>query len=268
MVKRLGILAVTTALAMMAVWPGTATAATILGSTGTPANCNENYAYTSATVSAQPDFIADAPGVITSWSTRADADAGQTMKLIVLRPEPPPDLSTYAKVAESGVRPLPSPGALNVITGVRVPIKAGEYVGAFVPDGQPGDLGSCLTYTAAALDTYDHFGPGDPPLDPTGVMVGQYTRQEVFTRLNLSAAVEPDADGDGFGDETQDLCPADAGAQGVCPLPPTPPAALPPTPPAAVPAATGQRAAALKRCKKRKGKARKKCKKKAKQLPD
>ena len=64
--KRLGLLAVTAALAVMAARPGTAPAATILGSVGTPANCLENYATTSATVSAQPDFIADAPGVITS----------------------------------------------------------------------------------------------------------------------------------------------------------------------------------------------------------
>ena len=77
------------------------------------------------------------------------------MKLIVLWPDPE-GLSTYAKVAQSEVRPLLSPGALNVITGVRVPIKAGELIGAFVPDGQPGDLGSCLTYTGQSLD---HFVP-------------------------------------------------------------------------------------------------------------
>ncbi len=29
--------------------------------------------------------------------------------------------------------------------------------------------------------------------------------------------VEPDADRDGFGDETQDACPSSASAQGACP---------------------------------------------------
>jgi hypothetical protein len=41
----------------------------------------------------------------------------------------------------------------------------------------------------------------------------------------VQATVEPDADHDGFGDETQDQCPTDASTQGPCPTsaPPTPP---------------------------------------------
>jgi hypothetical protein len=35
----------------------------------------------------------------------------------------------------------------------------------------------------------------------------------------VNADVEPDADGDGFGDETQDGCPTDASIQGACPSP-------------------------------------------------
>ena len=34
---------------------------------------------------------------------------------------------------------------------------------------------------------------------------------------DANADIEPDADGDTFGDETQDLCPADASTQGACP---------------------------------------------------
>jgi sugar lactone lactonase YvrE len=48
----------------------------------------------------------------------------------------------------------------------------------------------------------------------------------------------------------------------------TPPPPPPPTPPiSAAPARTGERAAALKKCKKKKGKARKKCRKRAGKLP-
>jgi hypothetical protein len=36
----------------------------------------------------------------------------------------------------------------------------------------------------------------------------------------ISGTVEPDADGDGYGDETQDGCPTDATAQGDCPAAP------------------------------------------------
>jgi hypothetical protein len=35
--------------------------------------------------------------------------------------------------------------------------------------------------------------------------------------VNASAVIEPDADRDGFGDETQDRWPASAAAQGRCP---------------------------------------------------
>ena len=45
--------------------------------------------------------------------------------------------------------------------------------------------------------------------------------------IPVSADLEPDADGDGFGDITQDACPASAATQGTCP--PDPP--LPPPPP-------------------------------------
>jgi hypothetical protein len=70
---------------------------------------------------------------------------------------------------------------------------------------------------------------------------------------------DADDDNDSFPDGT-DACPqvAGTGANG-CP-------ALPPSSPAGT-VATGQRAAAVKKCKKKKGRARAKCLKKAKKLP-
>ena len=41
------------------------------------------------------------------------------------------------------------------------------------------------------------------------------------TQLSVAATLEPDADADGFGDETQDLCPTDATRQGDCTPPET-----------------------------------------------
>ena len=38
------------------------------------------------------------------------------------------------------------------------------------------------------------------------------------SRVAVSAIVEPDVDGDGFGDETQDKCPQSAAFQAECPL--------------------------------------------------
>jgi hypothetical protein len=41
-------------------------------------------------------------------------------------------------------------------------------------------------------------------------------------QFDVSAKLEPDADHDGFGDETQDQCPASAATQGACAASPTP----------------------------------------------
>jgi hypothetical protein len=69
--------------------------------------------------------------------------------------------------------------------------------------------------------------------------------------LLLQGVVEPDSDGDGFGDETQDLCPTNAAIQVACPVSVTP------------------AAGAKKKCKKKKRKdsaeaAKRKCKRKKK----
>jgi hypothetical protein len=42
------------------------------------------------------------------------------------------------------------------------------------------------------------------------------TSNEFLGELLLQATVEPDADRDGFGDETQDQCPSQKGTQGAC----------------------------------------------------
>ena len=68
--------------------------------------------------------------------------------------------------------------------------------------------------------------PTDPP---AGSSVG-FGPVEFEARLLLSAQLEPDADHDGYGDETQDQCPTDAATQGPCPLVTPPPADK--TPPA------------------------------------
>jgi hypothetical protein len=74
-----------------------------------------------------------------------------------------------------------------------------------------------------------------------------------------------DTDGDGVVDFL-DACPSQAGTNSGCPVTTTPPP--PPPPPAVTAGPTGQRAAALKKCKKKKSaKARKKCKARAKKLP-
>jgi hypothetical protein len=88
--------------------------------------------------------------------------------------------------------------------GGRLPVKKGQYlaidttksIGAVYNAG-----GSPFTYVYA------------PPLvEGTGPR-GSFL---ATTELLVAATIEPDADGDGFGDETQDGCPTQAVSQGAC----------------------------------------------------
>ena len=51
---------------------------------------------------------------------------------------------------------------------------------------------------------------------PTG-----YFGFDTAFRVNAQAVVEPDADHDGFGDNTQDQCPSNGTTQGPCPVTPS-----------------------------------------------
>jgi hypothetical protein len=94
----------------------------------------------------------------------------------------------------------------------RQPIQAGDYVGLGV--GPTSSIGS--VNPAPAGDTAAAFGP---PSTPDGNTVPP-AASEPGTIFAYNADVEPDADHDGFGDETQDQCPTNATTQGPCPPPP------------------------------------------------
>jgi hypothetical protein len=55
----------------------------------------------------------------------------------------------------------------------------------------------------------------DHPVDTAA----SYDTSGCVGEVLISGTVEPDADGDGFGDETQDGCPSSAAYQGDCPVP-------------------------------------------------
>jgi hypothetical protein len=91
------------------------------------------------------------------------------------------------------------------VVPTRISVQAGDRIGAYGPFGtvtcltpDPGDVMG--TYTGDALVGSTHTFAAS-----TGEQVG------------VSAAVEPDADGDGYGDETQDKCPEKAALLTPCP---------------------------------------------------
>jgi len=109
----------------------------------------------------------------------------------------------------------------NVASGidVRVPVRAGDVLALGLAVGYDfpyavtsGAGGACFNPAQAE--------PADGATQPA--MLGCSGNEEFL----YNATVEPDADGDGWGDETQDLCAGSAGPASGCPLP----SAAPPAP--------------------------------------
>jgi hypothetical protein len=163
-------------------------------------------------------MTAPSAGVITSWSVNvgsALAPASIPMKFKVLRPDP--TSKTVQVVGESGGTAVAGVNTFNV----RIPVRAGDRIGT-ASDG-------------TSLLACEEWAPGDvlgvAQADPIpGSTVPYLESSEIKGQIPVFATVEPDADGDGYGDETQDQCPTDASTQGPCPTKaaPTPPPATTP----------------------------------------
>ena len=152
------------------------------------------------------DFIS-VDGVLVRWRLRtASGSGGGSVRLRVL--------DSNTAVGASAEVPVPTvegthefPTRISVHLGDRLGL---DYVSA----------GTLFAFAeGGAIDFWDPRLGDAETLDPDSTSVDQ---------LLLNADIEPDADGDGFGDETQDGCPTSAATQAPCGGPPQPP--IPPTP--------------------------------------
>lgn len=249
-ILRSSVLAALASGTLVALAPAVASASITLGqtslsSTGDCATPSGPYTEVQSATAGSPGYAVPAGGgVITSWNHQGgNSETGQ-LKLKIYRPVPMSS-THYTVVGQSDYVDL-HPNALD-----GGPTRIGV---------QEGDLLGYTRSATAVMHCLFVAGIGDTVQDAAGAdtAVGSTT---VFSgpsgplRINISAVLEPDADHDGFGDETQDQCPTNASTQGPCPVTPAS-------------AATGQRAAALRKCKKkRSARARRKCRQKAKLLP-
>jgi hypothetical protein len=151
---------------------------------------------------------ASVSGVVVHWRIKT----GATTAGFSARPR---IISANTGVGGGGsAAPVPVPAAAGTYTfDTRLTIHAGEAVGVDVL-GISGLAGVPVTHQvlgSAAVNLWDPpLGDGEtkPPTMPSNQK-----------ELLVQADVEPDADGDGFGDESQDACPSDASTQGICPQP-------------------------------------------------
>jgi len=164
---------------------------------------------------------APSSGVITSWSIRSGASViSHKVRLRVIR--------NHMGAGSGPVETLPNVAGVYTYEA-RVPVQTNDRIGVDtldvpelkgVPIVRGSATGAGINYWMVALADGETRNP---------------TTSSSTIELLIKATIEPDADGDGFGDETQDLCPSVANAGAACPptgggggTTPPPPPPLPP----------------------------------------
>jgi hypothetical protein len=137
-------------------------------------------------------------GVITSWAHMAPDPIGfaETAALKVLRPA---GGTQFTVVGQSAVATLFN-GFNSFPT--QIPVQAGDFIGLYVQ--HQGNTAYCQEEAPVFNDgdkTREVDGTQNAPI---GTTLDFTAASEQAARLSVSAVIEPDVDGDGLGDETQD----------------------------------------------------------------
>jgi hypothetical protein len=167
-------------------------AATLLGQLpggDSPDDCVENASAAQSSVAAGTPYAAPSDGVVTAWAHWGDSGTPGSGRLVVWRHV---GGTSYTVVGRSDTAAF-SPGSVNVFT-TRIPVAAGDVIGLHADTA----VVSCF-FSGMAGDAID-TGLGNPAPGETLDLATPIPDR----RLNLAANLEPDADCDGFGDETQD----------------------------------------------------------------
>ena len=207
--------AVVLALPALGAWGSTATAAgTGVGQTApSPAaviGCSGKNLAVQDSDAGGPSYATTA-GVLTSWSIMAGSQV-TPIKLKIVKEGAP---SSYTVTGSSTVR-TPTPDTLNSFLD-QIPVSAGDRLAIYVTtfSGSP-----CTFNTASGGDVVNMTNTS---LEPDYAVGASFVANNGSSsrRLDLSAIIEPDAYGDGFGDVTQDGCPTRADKTTECTPPDT-----------------------------------------------
>ena len=205
--RRLGsIVGIVTALALIGAQP--ASAATQVGNPC--AGEGSTTGGTLASLASGGSIPAKVPsaGVITRWTFNTNVPIppgllNQALKVFRSTGAP----GQYEVIGESAPGPIST--GLNTFD-TRIPVQAGDFLGA-------SGIFEGTVYTFYCLT--------GNPADRYAIFVGSPTKGPVSSisesegaQSPVVATVEPDADNDGYGDETQDQCPQSAAVQSSCPV--------------------------------------------------
>jgi hypothetical protein len=202
---RTGLIAVLAAIALCVGVSG-ASAATEIGShcQGDTFGGNATQAQIANDPSDPLPAAAPGDGVVTSWSVNVPPlGFALPEKLKLLRPAASPNQLTV--VGESRFEAVLS-GSETFAT--RIPVHAGDRLGVYASSSSGALL---CSVTGKEGDVYGSAA-GDVTVGSTRSFLTSEGDQ-----VAAAAVIEPDVDGDGYGDETQDRCPSSATTQGACP---------------------------------------------------
>ncbi|MEA2348296.1 MAG: hypothetical protein QOG62_2083, partial [Thermoleophilaceae bacterium] len=153
--------------------------------------------------SAGSSYVVPSAGVITSWSNAPIGPAAR-VRLKIFRATAV--LNAYTVVDQSRIETT-SASAFST----RIPVLAGDILGLTSIDAS-----TCVRFGTSAADK-ENAALGQPDPSPGTTFTPPVISGT--TRVNVSANLEPDADGDGFGDETQDGCSTNPKRQDDCVAP-------------------------------------------------
>jgi hypothetical protein len=196
----------------MASTASSAEAATTLGRAawGGPAQTCFGATLFVQAASAGPSYVVPSGGgVITSWSAHGFGAPAE----LILKTVRESTTDNYLIKGSSAVETVAASGTSTF--PARLSVAAGDEIALWVP-GEFPDKAPCNYVTGNAGDV-QAFRGGIHPEPAIGDVFGPTSDHGSGFRLNVSAELEPDADRDGYGDETQDACPTDAAVQGPCP---------------------------------------------------
>jgi hypothetical protein len=169
--------------------------------------CTNGYVWFQAFMDpVNPTYRVPFAGVVTSVSHFANAGSGRIQAVFLV-----PTATDFVYTVSHKTSALSlTPNQLNTFP-VRIPVQAGEFLALRTVDLNvrciaPGGTIDQIT-AAPVADSSSTFGP------PTLSNLHQF--------VNISAVVEPDLDGDGYGDVSQDGCPQLSTVHDPCPAPVT-----------------------------------------------
>ncbi len=151
---------------------------------------------------ASPDVPYAVPpggGVITSWRHRS----APTPSMIRLQAWRPAGGTAYTLEGRSEVETASSGVAATAVSEfeARIPVSEGSLLGL-----RAVSVASCISDNVfSTADDALGRSPGADPVPGETVTMNSPSGAGALRRVNVAATLEPDADGDGFGDESQDV---------------------------------------------------------------